>query len=156
MPDDLKYLAVAESALRPHAGSSKGAVGFWQLMPATAHKYGLTVDEFVDQRRNIFLSTPAALAYLKVLHEKFSSWTMAVAAYNMGEEGLMAEILEQGNNDYYQLYQNINQAEIKKHIIHIATVQILSKLHFFFLRSRIQTPKEDIKKTSDTTIADIG
>jgi len=101
MPDDIKYLAIVESALRPHAGSPKGAMGFWQLMPDTARKYGLTVDEFVDQRRDLYLSTPAAFDYLKVLHDKFSSWTLALAAYNMGEEGLEAEMLEQRTGDYY-------------------------------------------------------
>ena len=75
MPDDLKYVAVAESALRPHAGSSKGAIGFWQLMPETARKYGLTVDAFIDERRNIFLSTSSALDYLQQLYNRFSSWT---------------------------------------------------------------------------------
>ncbi len=104
MPDDLKYVAVAESALRPHAGSSKGAVGFWQLMPETARKYGLTVDAFIDERRNIYLSTSSALDYLQELYNRFSSWTMAVAAYNMGEEGLTAEMLEQNTRDFYQLY----------------------------------------------------
>jgi hypothetical protein len=104
MPDDLKYLAVAESALRPHVGSGKGAIGFWQLLPDTARKYGLTVDQFVDERRNLYSSTTAALRYLKALHEKFSSWTLAAAAYNMGEQGLTAEILEQGVKDYYKLY----------------------------------------------------
>lgn len=104
MPDDIKFLAIVESALRPHAGSSRGAIGFWQLLPETARKYGLTVDEFVDQRRDLFFSTPAALRYLRFLHEKFSSWTLALAAYNMGEEGLDAEILEQNTNDYYKLY----------------------------------------------------
>lgn len=104
LPDDLKYLAIIESALRPHAGSSKGAIGFWQMLPETARKYGLTVNDFIDQRRDIFFSTPAAVRYLKALHEKFGSWTLALAAYNMGEEGLDAEILEQNNRDYYQLY----------------------------------------------------
>ena len=104
MPDDLKYLAVAESALRPHAGSVKGAMGFWQLMPETARKYGLRVDENVDERRNIYLSTPAAIRYLQALHDHFSSWALALAAYNMGEEGLAAEMLEQGAQDYYNLY----------------------------------------------------
>ena len=84
MPDDIKYLAIVESALRPHAGSPKGAMGFWQLMPGTARNYGLTVDEFIDHRRDLILSTPAALDYLKALHAKFSSWTLALAAYNMG------------------------------------------------------------------------
>jgi membrane-bound lytic murein transglycosylase D len=104
MPDDLKYLAVVESALRPHAGSSKGAMGFWQLMPETARKYGLSVNEYVDERRNLYLSTPAAILYLQSLYEKFSSWTLALAAYNMGEEGLRAEMLEQETQEYYQLY----------------------------------------------------
>lgn len=104
LPDDLKYLAIVESALMPHAGSSRGAVGFWQLVPETARNYGLTVDEFIDQRRDIYLSTPAALTYLKDLHERFSSWALALAAYNLGEGTLDAEIMEQKTRDYYQLY----------------------------------------------------
>jgi len=107
LPDDLKYLPVIESALMPHIGSSAGALGFWQLMPATARKYGLTVDEHIDQRRDVYLSTPAALDYLKSLHARFSSWALALAAYNMGEEGLDAEILEQKNTDYYRLYLSL-------------------------------------------------
>ena len=104
LPDDLKYLAIAESALRMHAGSPKGAMGVWQLMPQTARKYGLVVDVNFDERRNLYLSTPAALTYLKTLYERFGSWSLSLAAYNMGEEGLEAEILEQGLTNYYQLY----------------------------------------------------
>jgi len=104
LPDDLKYLAVAESALRMHAGSGKGAMGVWQLMPDTARKYGLTVNALVDERRNLHLSTPAAMAYLIDLHRRFGSWSLSLAAYNMGEGGLEAEILEQGINDFYRLY----------------------------------------------------
>lgn len=104
IPDDVKYLAVAESALRMHAGSVKGAMGVWQLMPQTARKYGLEVSSRFDERRNIYLSTPAALSYLKELYDRFGSWALALAAYNMGEEGLEAEILEQGTKDYYRLY----------------------------------------------------
>ncbi|MGA6926993.1 MAG: transglycosylase SLT domain-containing protein, partial [Desulfosarcina sp.] len=104
LPDDLKYLAVAESALRMHAGSHKGAMGVWQLMPQTARKYGLVVDERFDERRNPYLSTPAAAVYLKDLVDRFASWSLALAAYNMGEEGLEAEVLEQGHADYYRLY----------------------------------------------------
>jgi len=104
LPDDLKYLAVAESALRPHAGSRQGAMGFWQFMPSTGRKYGLTIDGRKDERRNIFRSTEAAIQYLKHLREEFGSWTLAAAAYNMGEEGLMTEILEQRTDNYYELY----------------------------------------------------
>ncbi|HSO59677.1 MAG TPA: lytic transglycosylase domain-containing protein, partial [Desulfobacterales bacterium] len=88
LPQDLKYVAVAESALRPHAGSPKGAMGFWQFIESTGRKYGLTVDPEKDERRNLPASTEAALVYLRELREMFGSWTLAVAAYNMGENGL--------------------------------------------------------------------
>jgi len=104
LPDDLKYVAVAESALRPHAGSRQGAMGFWQFMPSTGQRYGLTVDSLKDERRNIFRSTEAAIRYFKELREEFGSWTLAAAAYNMGEQGLMSEILEQRTDKYYELY----------------------------------------------------
>jgi len=104
LPNDLKYLAVIESALRPHAGSPKGAVGFWQFTRSTGRKYGLMVDARKDQRRNLFHSTRAALEYLKFLHDDLGSWALAAAAYNMGEEGLKAEILAQETGDYYSLY----------------------------------------------------
>jgi peptidoglycan lytic transglycosylase D len=122
LPEDLKYLAIVESALRPHAGSPRGAIGFWQLLPETARKYGLTVDEFIDQRRDLFLSTPAALSYLKALHAKFSSWALALAAYNMGEEGLDAEILEQKTHDYYQLYLPL---ETQQFVLRMLAVKLI-------------------------------
>ena len=122
LPDDLKYLAVAESALRPHAGSSKGAVGFWQLMPETARRFGLTVDRFIDERRNLHLSTPAALAYLKALHQKFNSWALALAAYNMGEEGLAAEVMEQDTKNYYHLYIPL---ETQRFIFRLLSIKLI-------------------------------
>ncbi len=104
MPEDLKYVAVIESALRLHARSHKGAVGFWQFMPHTGRKYGLIVNRRLDERRNFFAATQSAIDYFKELHEMLGSWTLAAAAYNMGEEGLKAEMMEQKMNDYYRLY----------------------------------------------------
>lgn len=120
MPGDLQYVAVAESALRAHAGSSKGAMGYWQFMRSTGRKYGLAVDTRIDERRNFFASTRAALRYLKDLHGRFGSWTLAAAAYNMGEDGLMAEILEQGTDDFYQLYLPL---ETQRFIFRILSVK---------------------------------
>jgi len=122
LPDDLKYLAVAESALRMHAGSSKGAIGVWQMMPQTARKYGLEVSSRIDERRNIYISTPAAMVYLKDLHTRFGSWALALAAYNMGEEGLEAEILEQGTDDYYRLYLSL---ETQRFIFRILAAKLI-------------------------------
>lgn len=106
LPDDLKYLAVAESALREDAASSAGAVGLWQFVPETARNYGLRVDDKIDERNNFEKATPAALDYLEFLHTKFDSWTLAAAAYNSGENGLARRINEQLVNDYYDLYLN--------------------------------------------------
>jgi len=136
MPADLKYLAVAESALRPHTGSAKGAMGFWQLMPETARKYGLRVDEFVDERRNIYASTPAALRCLKSLHAQFSSWTLAAAAYNMGEEGLTAEILEQNTRDYYNLYLPLETQQFVFRILAVKLILSAPQRYGFDIRAQ--------------------
>ena len=101
MPDDLKYVAIIESALRPHAGSRKGAIGFWQFLKSTGQKYGLRINAEIDERRNIFASTQAAINYFKDLHMMLGSWTLSAAAYNMGELGLESEMVSQKENDYY-------------------------------------------------------
>ncbi len=133
LPDDLKYLAVAESALLMHAGSSRGAMGVWQLMPQTARNYGLIVDDNFDERRNLYLSTPAALTYLNTLHEHFGSWSLALAAYNMGEEGLKAEILEQGVTDYYNLYLPLETQRFLLRILAIKRIIEAPEQHGFIL-----------------------
>ena len=122
LPDDLKYVAVAESALRPHAGSHKGAVGFWQFVKHTGRAYGLTITSRIDERRNLFASTRAAVAYLKVLHDMFGSWTLAAAGYNMGEAGLTAEIMEQGTDDYYHLYLPL---ETQRYVFRILSAKLI-------------------------------
>ena len=104
MPADLKYITLIESALRPHAGSSEGAIGFWQFTKDTGRRYGLKITAEIDERRNVFASTAAAVQCLKALHTTFGSWTLAAAAFNMGAEGLKTEIIVQNTNDYYHLY----------------------------------------------------
>jgi hypothetical protein len=122
MPLDFKYLAVVESALLPYIRSKRGAVGFWQFLPQTGRKYGLTINARIDQRRSLFASTRAAIRYFRDLHAMFGSWTLAAAAYNMGEDGLMAEIMEQGTNDYYSLYLPV---ETQRFVLRILAVKLI-------------------------------
>jgi len=122
MPEDLKYIAVIESALRPHAGSGKGAIGFWQFMPDTARRYGLVVDARRDERRNVFDSTRAAVFYFLDLFERFGGWTLAAAAYNLGEARLEAEIAEQQVDDYYDLYLPL---ETQRYVLRVVSAKLI-------------------------------
>ena len=103
LPDDLKYVAVAESALIHYIRSPSGAVGFWQFIPATGRRYGLRINRWFDDRRNLRRATAAALLYFKDLYKQFGSWPLAMAAYNCGERRLKREIAEQGVRDYFDL-----------------------------------------------------
>ncbi len=76
LPDDLKFVAVVESALRPHIRSSKGAVGYWQFIKPTGLKYGLRIDRDIDERRNLLAATRAAIAYFKDLYDIFGTWAL--------------------------------------------------------------------------------
>ena len=122
MPEDLKYIAIAESALRPHAGSNKGAIGFWQFLKSTGRKYGLSINSEKDERRNIFRSTEAAIAYFKQLYDILGSWTLSAAAYNMGEQGLQSEILAQKTGYYYHLYLPL---ETQRYILRVISAKII-------------------------------
>lgn len=111
MPQELVYLAMAESGLNPAAHSAQEAVGIWQLVPDTARRYGLRVDETVDERRDPEKSTDSALSYLSYLYNRFGSWYLAAAAYNSGENRvgrIMTERTgaERGTDaDYYRLWE---------------------------------------------------
>lgn len=122
LPDDLKYITIAESALRPHAASGKGAVGYWQFIEGTGFRYGMEISSSIDDRRNFFTSTDAALAYLRDLYAMFGSWTLAAAAYNMGEEGLKTEILLQKANNFYHLHL---PQETQRYIFRILSAKLI-------------------------------
>ena len=90
MPDDLKYLALQESALISDAVSSSNAVGFWQFKKETAEDYGLTVDDKVDERKNIISSTRAASKYIKNSNYLFENWIFSIFSYYQGLSGAKA------------------------------------------------------------------
>jgi len=122
MPDDLKYVAIAESALRIHARSVKGATGLWQFMEGTGVRYRLKVTDDKDERLSFIAATAAALNYFKELYALFGSWTLAAAAYNMGESGLKAEMLVQKVDNYYRLYLPL---ETQRYLFRILSVKLI-------------------------------
>jgi len=103
VPDDFKYLAMAESALNTRAVSPAGAVGFWQFLEGTGKDYGLEINAEIDERYNIEKSTNAFCDYLKDSYKKFGSWTLAAAAYNGGNARVQRQIERQKQNDFYNL-----------------------------------------------------
>jgi hypothetical protein len=103
LPDDFKYLCVAESNLLSGARSAVGATGFWQFMSGTAPGYGLQANSEVDDRYDVIKSTDAACAYLKTAYQKFGTWTAAAASYNMGQGGYNGQASYQGTYHYYDL-----------------------------------------------------
>lgn len=105
VPDDFKYLAVIESGLL-NAVSPADAVGFWQFLKPTARELGLEVTREVDERYHPLKSTRAACRYLKNAYDRFGSWTLAAASYNIGIKGLSDELEEQRVNSYFDLLLN--------------------------------------------------
>lgn len=120
MPDDLKYLSVAESALY-QSTSRAGAVGLWQFMKLTAIEYGLHVSDYVDERRHPEKSTHAAMRYLKDAYKRTNSWVLAAAGYNMGVGGVKKNLSFQLTaDDYFDLYLN---SETSRYIFRIAIIK---------------------------------
>jgi hypothetical protein len=103
IPTDLAAVIVVESGGRIDALSPKGARGLWQLMPDTARRYGLRVDEIRDDRLNLFSATDAAARYLHDLYAEFRDWKLALAAYNTGEGNVGSAILKAHTQDFDQL-----------------------------------------------------
>ena len=102
VPDDFKYLCVAESNLQ-NIISRVGATGFWQFMKGTAPGYNLTVNDQVDDRYDALKSTDAACKYLKMAYAKFGNWTAAAASYNCGMGGYNNQAIFQKTYNYYDL-----------------------------------------------------
>ena len=128
VPNDFKYLALIESGLT-QVVSPAGAAGFWQIMKKTAPEFGLEVTSEVDERYHIEKSTHAACLYLKEAKEKFGSWTLAAASYNIGQSGLQRQLNKQEVNSYYDLLLN---SETSRYLFRIlAAKHILSNANQF-------------------------
>ena len=122
LPDDIKYLAVAESDLNNYALSPKGAAGTWQFMKHTGRRFGLEKERWVDERYSFPKATDAALQYLVSLYEQFGQWTLAIAAYNCGEKRVEKEIEEQKTEDFFDLYL---PKETEEYLLRIMAIKII-------------------------------
>ncbi len=106
MPMELKYLPIIESALNPVAVSRAGATGLWQFMLPTATGQGLEVNSLVDERRDPYKATDAAVRYLKQLYETYEDWSLAIAAYNCGPGNVNKALRRAGGGkkDFWAIY----------------------------------------------------
>lgn len=121
VPEDLVFVALAESGFDPRVRSRVGAAGLWQFMEATGNVYGLSQDFWVDERFDVEKSSYAAAAYLSDLHARFGSWELALAAYNAGYGLVMTAIDRHNTNSFWAL------AKIESGLPH-ATVMYVPKI----------------------------
>lgn len=156
IPEDFKYLAVAESGLA-NVSSPAGAKGFWQFLRSTAREYGLEVNSNVDERYNLELATKVAAEYLKKSKEKFGSWTLAAAAYNAGNSRIANRLKTQQVDNYYDLLLN---AETARYVFRIVALkEILSNpksFGFEFDKEDLYSLPETYTVKVDTAISNIA
>jgi soluble lytic murein transglycosylase-like protein len=122
LPDDLKYVAITESSLRPEVVSVSGAAGIWQFIPSTGEKYGMRKNRGIDERFDFFKATEGALSYLKNLNEELKSWTLSMAAYNAGENRIRKEVDLQKTRSYFYLDLPL---ETERYVYKIAVAKII-------------------------------
>lgn len=180
MPDDLKYLAVIESGLIPHAKSGAGAAGLWQFMKPTARMYGMKINRTVDQRRDPEISTEAALDYLQYLYEKYGDWALAMGAYNCGPGNMNRAIRKANSTDFYKVAKylpretrgyvpkfiamsylmnyyyshNLTPNMPNSNVLNTATSRVLGKVNFKELSIKFQLDLKTIQLLNPTYIRD--
>ncbi len=129
VPQVFLFMAMAESNFSLHARSHKKAVGLWQFIPQTARKFGLRIDEYVDERKDPVKSTKAAIRYLKYLHAKFGRWYLAALAYNSGE-GRVARAIKRAGSDRLDVLLNPRKKylpkESRRYIKKIITLALIA------------------------------
>ena len=156
VPDDFKYLAVAESGLQ-NVTSPAGAKGFWQIMKKTGKDLGLEISDDVDERYHLEKATRAACKYLLDAKEKFGSWTLAAASYNAGMNRISSELEKQQVNNYYDLYLNEETSRYIPRIIIIKEIlENPNKFGFVFSTKDLYEYPKTKKITVDSSITDLA
>ncbi len=143
LPEEISWLPLIESGFKIRALSSARALGLWQFIPSTGHKFGLNRNYYIDERMDPEKSTRAAIAYLKELHKLFGDWTTSLAAYNCGEYRVLKTIRRQKINyldNFWDLYQNLPRETARYVPRFLATLHIVKNLEKYNMT---------IKKTQD-------
>lgn len=128
LPEDLLYLAMIESGMNPSAYSRANAVGMWQFIRGTGRLYGLQIDYWMDERRDPYRSTDAAIAHLSDLFDEFGSWYLAAAAYNAGRGRVSRGIERTGSTDFWDLARaRVLRAETRNYVPKLIAAAIIAK-----------------------------
>ncbi|TDQ23822.1 lytic transglycosylase domain-containing protein [Tenacibaculum caenipelagi] len=156
LPDDFKFLALAESGFIDET-SSVGAAGMWHFMKQTGKEFGLEINNNVDERYHIEKSTRVAAEYLKKSKERFGSWTLAAAAYNAGNYGVSKRLEAQGVTSYYDA---MLPDETERYVFRVlALKEIISnpeKYGFVYDKEDLYTLPKTYTVKVDTAITDIA
>jgi membrane-bound lytic murein transglycosylase D len=156
IPDDFKYLAIAESGLT-NSISPAGAVGFWQFLSGTAKDYGLIINDEVDERYHLEKSTEAACEFLHESYNTYNSWTMTAASYNAGRRGINNQLIIQKETDYYDLLLNEETARYLFRILAIkAILENPEKYGFLYRTQDLYQPFSYYEVKVDSTIDDFA
>ncbi len=154
IPDDFKYLAVAESGLRNVVSPAK-AHGYWQFLKETGKSYGLEINSEVDERYDLEKSTEAACKYLQDAYDRFGSWTLAAAAYNAGQGRIKNNLKDQNVDNYYDILLN---KETGRYVYRIVAHKLIlsnpRNYGFVFRDEDLYKPIETSLIEVDSTIAD--
>jgi hypothetical protein len=156
VPDDFKYLCVAESNL-DNVISPAGATGFWQFMKPAGEKYGLEINNLVDERYHVEKSTEAACKYLKDSFEMFGSWITAAASYNMGQENTTLQRERQKATNYFNLVLNSETSRFVARIVSLKYVMQDPETYGFEIKEEdLYKPLEYYEVTLDNSVTDFA
>ena len=150
LPEELKYLPIIESGLKPRATSPKGAGGFWQFMPATARGYKMTVNGTLDERCDPYISSEKAAELLKKQYEKFGDWGLALAAYNAGAGTVQKALKRAGGDPSKHTYWTVREylpAETRKYVPKFIAINYVMN---YFKEHNIPTVNIDQTLATDT------